>query len=36
MADERNREQVAGDQWENLLAGIKETAEAGEAFVIMG
>ena len=36
MADERNREQVAGDQWEDLLAGLKEAADAGEPFVIMG
>jgi hypothetical protein len=36
MADERNREQVAGDQCEDLLAGLKEAAEAGEPFVIMG
>ena len=27
---------VAGDQCEDLLAGLKEAAEAGEPFVIMG
>ncbi|WP_406698013.1 hypothetical protein V5E97_04065 [Singulisphaera sp. Ch08] len=36
MAFEQNREQVLGDQWESLLAGLKEAAEAGEPFVIMG
>lgn len=36
LADEANREQVAGDQWEDLLAGLKEAARAGEPFVIMG
>ncbi len=36
MADERNRDQVIGDQWEELLAGLKEAADAGEPFVIMG
>ena len=36
MADERNREEIGGCQWEELLAGLKEAAEAGESFVIMG
>ena len=36
MSYEQNREQVAGDQWEDLLAGLKEAADAGEPFVIMG
>lgn len=36
MLDEGNREQVAGEQWEYLLAGLKEAAEAGTPFVIMG
>src|SRR4051794_1968694 len=35
MADERNREENGGCQWEELLAGLKEAAEAGESFVIM-
>ena len=36
MADERNREEIGGCQWEEPLAGLKEAAEAGESFVIMG
>jgi hypothetical protein len=36
MADERNRYEMRGAQWEELLAGLKEAAAAGEPFVIMG